>query len=665
MGNKKTIYFLFFLSFFLTISLFASGKNTSDLVGKNSSNHKNISINSFKHWPELLSDAVIENYPRLAEYDTNRISWNYELGVVLNSMWKVWLETKDPKYYNYIKNNIDYFVADDGKIKTYNFEKFRLDDITPGRVVLDLYKKTGEKKYKIAADLLRKQLSEQPRTKDGGFWHKEIYPHQMWLDGLYMAEPFYAEYAKMFNEPKDYDDIAKQFILMYNHALDPKTGLLYHGWDESKTQKWANSKTGDSPSFWGRSIGWYLMGLVDVLDYFPQNNPQRNELISILQKESKALWDYRDKKTNLWYLIIDKPGKKGNYLEASASAMFCYIFAKGANKGYLNKKYFNYAEDIFKGIANNLIVTDKNGLPELINTISGAGLGGKPYRDGSFDYYASEPKRTNDFKGLGPLISASLELENSHQNFSSVIGKGKVVGLDYYFNDEWKKDKNGKEVQYHYIWEDTANSGYSKLGKVITNLGAKISEIHTAPTLNDLKKCSVYLIVDPDTPQENPHPNYIDEASIQNIVKYVRNGGVLALFANDKGNCEFEHLNKLAANFGIHFNEDSRNDVVGKNFDMGKFDNLPDHPIFKGVNKIYLKEISTLKFNYPAKAVLTDKGDVIMASSKVGKGFVFAVGDPWLYNEYIDNHKLPVGFENEKAAVNLFTWLLKKALVVK
>jgi unsaturated rhamnogalacturonyl hydrolase len=664
MENKKTIYFLFYLSFFLTISLFASGKDTSDLVGKNSTNHKNISINSFKHWPELLSDAVIKNYPDLAEYSTKKITWNYELGVVLTSMWKVWLKTKNPKYYNYIKKNIDYFVTDKGNIKTYTLSKYRLDDITSGRVVLDLYKHTGEKKYKLAADLLRKQLREQPRVKEGGFWHKKIYPNQMWLDGLYMAEPFYAEYAQMFNEPKDYNDIAHQFILMYEHARDPKTGLLYHGWDESKVQKWANPKTGDSPSFWGRAIGWYLMGLVDVLDYFPKDHPLRNKLISILQSECNVLWKYRDKKTDLWYLIIDKPGKKGNYLEASASSMFCYVFAKGANKGYLDKKYFDYAVKIFGGIKNNLIKTDKNGLPELINTIRGAGLGGHPYRDGTFKYYAGEPKRTNDFKGLGPLISASLELENSHQNFSSAIGKGKIVGLDYYFNDEWKK-KNGKEVKYHYIWEDTANTGYSKLGKVIKNLGAEISEIHTAPLANKLKKSSIYIIVDPDTPQENPHPNYIDETSIKNIVKWVKEGGVLVLFANDKGNCEFKHLNMLAGNFGIHFNDDSRNDVVGKNFAMGQFVNLPDHLVFKGVDKIYLKEISTLKISSPAKAVLKNKGDVIMASSIVGKGFVFAVGDPWLYNEYIDNHKLPVVFENEKAAVNLFEWLLKKAKKVK
>ena len=248
-----------------------------------------------------------------------------------------------------------------------------------------------------------------------------------------------------------------------------------------------------------------------------------------------------------------------------------------------------------------------------------------------------------------------------HHSKSNVLKKEKVVGLDYYFNDEWKKDKDGKEAQYHYIWEDTANSGYSELGTVIKNLGAGTSELHIAPTLDNLKKFSIYIIVDPDTPQENPHPNYIDDASIKNIVDWVKAGGVLALFANDKGNCEFEHLNKLAGNFGIHFNEDSRNDVVGKNFDMGKFDNLPNHPIFKDVNKIYLKEISTLKISPPAKSVLTDKGEVIMASSKLGKGLVFAVGDPWLYNEYINNRKLPVEFENEKAAVNLFTWLLQKA----
>ena len=235
------------------------------------------------------------------------------------------------------------------------------------------------------------------------------------------------------------------------------------------------------------------------------------------------------------------------------------------------------------------------------------------------------------------------------------------MGLDYYYNDEHKKDKEGKEVQYHYIWEDPANSGYSKLGNLITDLDAEVSAVKEEPTLDDLNKLSIYMIVDPDTTTENPDPKYIQPDAVKNIVSWVKSGGVLVLLANDKGNCEFNHLNKLAENFGIEFNGDSRNRVVGRDFDMGKFDKFPDHPIFKNVKQIYLKEISTLTLSKEAKAVLTDRGDVIMASSVFGKGFVFAVGDPWIYNEYIDNNKLPEPFENYKAARNLFYWLLSKS----
>ncbi len=240
----------------------------------------------------------------------------------------------------------------------------------------------------------------------------------------------------------------------------------------------------------------------------------------------------------------------------------------------------------------------------------------------------------------------------------------KVVGLDYYYNNEWREEK-GKKVRYHYIWEDTTNSGYSELGKVIRNLNAGVAELKEKPAKNKLDKFSIYIIVDPDTKKENPNPNYIDRSATKVIVNWVKNGGVLVLFGNDKGNSEFEHFNKLAENFGIHFDEVSRNKVIDDKFDMGKFDNFPDQPIFNGVKKIYLKEISTLSLTPPAKPILTDSGDVIMASSNFGKGFVFAVGDPWLYNEYINNNKLPVGFENYKASENLFKWLLGKASVIR
>jgi lysophospholipase L1-like esterase len=265
----------------------------------------------------------------------------------------------------------------------------------------------------------------------------------------------------------------------------------------------------------------------------------------------------------------------------------------------------------------------------------------------------------------------NLPLKGFLKSDISVVGEGKEIGLDYYFNNEWKKDPDGKVHRFHYVWEDTESSGYSELGDILTNLDAGLTEITTAPADEDLNKLSIYIIVDPDTPLESPHPNYIDDKSIDVIVDWVKRGGVLALFANDSGNCEFAHLNKLAGNFGIHFNEDSRNHVAGKNYDDGAFTNFPKSAIFNGAKKIFLKEISTIKISGQAKAELVDEysaksgsasnGDIIMASAQFGKGFVFAVGDPWFYNEYMDNRKLPDGFDNREAAENLFAWLLQKA----
>ncbi len=241
-------------------------------------------------------------------------------------------------------------------------------------------------------------------------------------------------------------------------------------------------------------------------------------------------------------------------------------------------------------------------------------------------------------------LSFAIEGEMLHPKTTEVSGK--IVCLDCYHNNEWKAGKDGKEIRYHYIWEDTANSGYSELGAVIKRLGAGISESRVAPTKSVLDKSSIYIIVDPDTPQETKHPHYITDPEIESIVSWVRNGGVLAIFANDSGNCEFTPLNRLAGRFGIRFSEDSRNDVKGKDFEVGAFTNLPRIPMFEGVKKIYLKEISTLKIEKPAESDLTAHGDIIMASAQFGKGFVFAVGDPWFYNEYFDNRKLPASFDN-------------------
>lgn len=637
--------------FVFSIILFLSMLNISSATNKIYTANK-------KDFSQKLAGSFLKLYPDSIIYKKELKSrkWNYEQGLIEEAFFRMWKKTKDKKYFNYLKQNIDYYIRENGSIKTYNLDSFNLDNVASGRQLLHLYEITKEIKYKKAADTLRNQLRKQPRTKSGGFWHKAIYPDQMWLDGLYMAEPFYVQYAKLYNEKDAFDDIAKQFNLVSIHIKDSVTGLYYHGWDESKKQKWADPVKGTSPNFWGRSNGWLMMALVDVLDYFPLDHPDRGKIISMLKDLSLSLLCVRDKESKLWYQVLDKGDKKGNYLEASASLMIIYSFAKAYNKGYLDKRFLDAAKESFESAKKYFLLYDKQNIINLDKVVSVSGLGGNPYRDGSFEYYISEPIRLNDFKGYGPLILAAIELERSGKLKKQIPIAKKVIGLDNFYNNEWKNNKS-----FHYVWEDTTYSGFSELGNTIINLGAEITKLTTAPTNQELDKLSVYIIVDPDTQTETPKPNFIGDKEIKIITGWVKKGGVLVLLANDSANCEFTNLNLLAEKFGLYFNEVSINRVVGNNFDMGKIDKFSSHPVFKDVKKIYLKEISTLKLNSKAFPILQKDNQVIMAGCKFGKGFVFAVGDPWFYNEYFDNRKLPVGFENFKAAKNLFKWLINKA----
>lgn len=306
---------------------------------------------------------------------------------------------------------MDRYVTPDGNIRTYRQADYNIDNVLCGSNLLTLYKVLGAKKYYKAATLLREQLRKQPRVPEGGFWHKNRYPNQMWLDGLYMGEPFYAEYAAAFHEDTAFNDIARQFILMEEKARDTKTGLLYHGWDQSKKERWANPKTGQSPNFWGRAMGWYGMALVDVLDYFPAQHPKRVELLAILNRFAEAIVKYQDENSGLWYQVIDKSDAKGNYPEASASCMFVYTMAKAVRQGYLQPTYLHAIQKGYNGIIKKFIETDANGQLNLNGTVSVSGLGGKPYRDGSYEYYLSEKVITNDAKGVGAFILASVEVE--------------------------------------------------------------------------------------------------------------------------------------------------------------------------------------------------------------------------------------------------------------
>jgi unsaturated rhamnogalacturonyl hydrolase len=337
--------------------------------------------------------------------------WAYETGVFLKGLEAVSARTGDKKYHDYLKNVIDSYLDADGNIRTYKLEDYNIDNINTGKQLLALYQKTGDEKYRKAATQLMKQLQTHPRTKEGGFWHKRIYPYQMWLDGIYMGSPFYAQYSRMFDQPAGFDDVANQVIWMESHARDNKTGLLYHGWDESKTQEWADPATGLSKNFWGRAMGWYAMALVDVLDYLPENHPKRGQIIGIFQRLSKAVANYQDGETGLWYQVVDQGKRQGNYLEASASSMFVYAFAKGTRKGYIAREYSATATKGYAGLIKKLIQADPDGKINLTQVCSVAGLGGPTRRNGTFEYYVGEPVVSNDLKGVGSFIMASIEVD--------------------------------------------------------------------------------------------------------------------------------------------------------------------------------------------------------------------------------------------------------------
>lgn len=324
----------------------------------------------------------------------------------------VWKVNSDSLLFQYAQSYYDHFIDDSIEIKTYRMDEFNIDRINSGKALFPLFQQTGIEKYEKAIHRLRNQMKLHPRTIEGGFWHKKIYPHQMWLDGIYMASPFLAQYAKTYCEKELFDDVANQIILMENHSRDPKTGLLYHGWDESHTQPWSDPITGCSPNFWGRSMGWYAMALADVLDYLPCDHPKRPEIVAILNRLCQAITNFQDKKTGLWYQIVDQPEREENYPESSASCMFVYALAKGVRLGYLDNSYLKNALKGYEGILKYFIISDSTGNITIQSGCAVAGLGGEPYRDGSYAYYIHEKVRDNDPKSVGAFILASLEIEH-------------------------------------------------------------------------------------------------------------------------------------------------------------------------------------------------------------------------------------------------------------
>jgi unsaturated rhamnogalacturonyl hydrolase len=363
-------------------------------------------------WSVKMAESEMIRNPSMwmVDFVTER-KWNYTQGLMGLAFIQVSEATSNKKYFSYAKGYADSLIDADGNIYKYKLSNYNLDQINPGKMLFLLYDKTGDPRYMKVIETLREQLRTQPRTNEGGFWHKKNYPYQIWLDGLYMSAPFYAEYARRFNQPEDFKDIINQFRLAARHTFDPATGLYRHAWDESKSMSWADKITGQSPHAWGRAMGWFSMAIVDVLDFIPENVSGREDLIRIFQEMFMTLIKIQDQKTGGWYQVLDQSNDPRNYIETSCTAMFAYSMFKGYRKGYLDESFLKNAEKAYKGLIDNFINMGDDNIVSLTRTCAVAGLGGNPYRDGSFDYYINETIRDNDPKGVGPFIMASLENE--------------------------------------------------------------------------------------------------------------------------------------------------------------------------------------------------------------------------------------------------------------
>lgn len=343
--------------------------------------------------------------------------WNYTTGLELKSFMDAADRYDLPEVVAYVKEWADTMATEKGKVFGYKKSNYNVDHICPARIYFDLHDMYGDqdKRYRRVTRMIREQIDSQPRTQSGEFWHKQIYPNQVWLDGFYMALPFYAEYTRRYapKEQRDslFADIVHQFVAGAENTYDPATGLFRHAWDESKSMFWCDPQTGLSAHAWGRATGWYAIALVEVLDYLPEDHPGYKTLIGQLNYFLEVLPKWADPKTGMWYQVLDCPERKGNYQEATCSIMFTYAFLKGLRKGYIDDSHADYIKGLYQKFIDRFIKENPDGTISMTDCCAVGGLGGKQMRKGDFDYYLSEPIIDNDCKGVGPFIWASLEWE--------------------------------------------------------------------------------------------------------------------------------------------------------------------------------------------------------------------------------------------------------------
>jgi unsaturated rhamnogalacturonyl hydrolase len=524
-----------------------------------------------------------------------------------------WLGTADAAYFRYIESAVEPLVAADGTIEGYNRESRNLENIALGRELLLLYRVTLRKKYFDAAANLRMHLISQPRRSDGGFWHSKGDPGQMRAEDLEDVEPFNAEFAAVFQQPQSFADITRQFTVFADHAWDARDGLLRGLTEENARPAGEQGAASETDEL--RSTAVYLTALVDTLPHYPRADGGRATLLAILRREADAVVHSAN---------LGGPRPAGVDPETSANAaakcMIAYALAKSVRLGFLPSSYRAKAEGLFQSVQAQS---------------SQAWVGEDPAGDAA-------------------LILASREMEIAP---TAKRAQGARVLLDAWFNSQKRVNALGESEYFHYKWDDESDSGFSLLGHLFRDSGMETDTLYDPPCSSNLRGAQFYMIVSPDIPAKNPAPHSMTDRDAEQIAEWVKGGGILLMMENDPANADIEHFDILADKFGIHFNYVLSHHVIGDTFSMGRIEASGGGELFQRPRILYMKDTCTISLRGSARPLLIDKGDVMMATSKYGKGTVFAAVDPWLYNEYTDGRKLPPDFDNFGGAQDLVRWL--------
>ncbi|MGB6691304.1 MAG: glycoside hydrolase family 88 protein [Terracidiphilus sp.] len=564
---------------------------------------------------DQLADAAMLRWPAAGKANPS----NDDFDLLLAALDEEWLGTADAKYFRYVESAVAPLIAPDGAIQGYDKESSNLDDIALGRELLLLYRVTQQKKYFDAAANLRIQLISQPRNRDGGYSHGNSYPGQMWVEDLYDAEPFNAEFAAVFQQPQNFTDITRQFVLFEQHARDPETGLLNERVDEAGKR----ISPHQSKSIELRATADYMTALVDTLPYYPQTNGGRATLLALLRQDADAAEHYSGERGGISADARNAQNGAGDPKRTATLSMFVYALAKAVRLGYLDESYFAAADRAFRQ------VTGLHDYAEL----------------------ASDPATAGD------IILANREMEVA---LLTRLGRGDKAVLDAWFNSQKRFDALDQSEYFHYKWQDYSDSGFSIFRHLFNDYGIGTDTLYEAPNAFNLSSTQFYIIVSPDIPAKNPKPHYVTERDAEEVAAWVRQGGILLMMENDPANADIEHLDLLADRFGIHFNDVLSHHVIGDTFAMGRIDAPGGSELFASPRVLYMKDTCSITVSGGAKPLLIDKGDIMMAAVKYGKGTVFAVVDPWLYNEYTDGRKLPADYGNFQGAQDLLQWLIRQ-----